>query len=395
MHRSILGVVILGCVLMSARTAKAQQHRRITYDRSSVPKEEWILRLPPEVDLGGLNSSIEFHMIANVLFLNDETIALADGSSRRILLFDRNGSFRRQIGRQGSGPGEMRALWRLWKAGDRLIALDGQGHSHFFTFDGQFSGTAAAPLSPAGFRVRAQGYLANGALLGVYADPPTAPLHRGARMMTLSKYVRGNEQVLGRFPYYIAAPVNSASSEAAIVYGPAARVTVFDYGFCVGFTRAYEFTCYNEAGRALVTVIRPNIRGRSVSPADKQTFFHGIDVANPGARGADYRKQIRETTTFSDRMPAFGRIFVTSDGHVWVGEHNPADETLGTMNPSPPKPTTWDIFSLDGEWIATFRAPARFRPTDAHGGRVVGVARDDADVEHMVVYSVRRVPRAE
>jgi hypothetical protein len=119
-------------------------------------------------------------------------------------------------------------------------------------------------------------------------------------------------------------------------------------------------------------------------------FFNGIDVANPGPRGASYRKEVRETTVFAEGFPPFGRFLGSTSNELWVGPLVPADETLGTFNPSPPTTTIWSVYSADGEWIADVTLPARFRLMEAGFDYVAGVIRDPNDVEHVVIYPIDR-----
>ena len=46
------------------------------------------------------------------------------------------------------------------------------------------------------------------------------------------------------------------------------------------------------------------------------------------------------------------------------------------------------VISPDGEWLGQVEAPPRFRILDVTGGLVLGVLRDEMDVENVVVYEL-------
>ena len=50
----------------------------------------------------------------------------------------------------------------------------------------------------------------------------------------------------------------------------------------------------------------------------------------------------------------------------------------------------WEVYDADGRWYATVEVPHRFRVTRVRDLTVVGVQRDDLDVERVVVLRVIR-----
>ena len=48
----------------------------------------------------------------------------------------------------------------------------------------------------------------------------------------------------------------------------------------------------------------------------------------------------------------------------------------------------YSVIAPDGEWLGTVEAPPGFRMLDVAGGLVLGVARDEMDVESVVVYEL-------
>jgi hypothetical protein len=157
----------------------------------------------------------------------------------------------------------------------------------------------------------------------------------------------------------------------------------------VAFSTTYAFDCFDGDGNATTAVRMEGLRTAPVSNAEREIYYAGIDKGNPGPRGARYRAEVRVTTEFAERMPAFGRIVPSGTGALWVGPLTPADATVGSFNPAPDQETLWRVFDLSGAWLAEVTLPPRFRLMDAGADYVAGVLHGSDDVERVAVYGLR------
>ena len=82
-------------------------------------------------------------------------------------------------------------------------------------------------------------------------------------------------------------------------------------------------------------------------------------------------------------LPLFGAPFADADGNVWLPSYRPA---------YPEEGSPYTVISSDGEWLGQVETPPRFRILDVTGGFVLGVLRDDMDVENVVVYELVEGP---
>ena len=71
--------------------------------------------------------------------------------------------------------------------------------------------------------------------------------------------------------------------------------------------------------------------------------------------------------------------YADAEGNVWLPSYRPG----GSPGGSP-----YTVISPGGEWLGTVEAPPRFRILDVAGGLVLGVLRDEMDVENVVVYEL-------
>ena len=78
-------------------------------------------------------------------------------------------------------------------------------------------------------------------------------------------------------------------------------------------------------------------------------------------------------------IPLFGTPFADADGNVWLPSYRPA---------YPDEGSPYTVISPDGEWLGRVETPPRFRILDVTGGLVLGVLRDEMDVDNVAVYEV-------
>ena len=78
-------------------------------------------------------------------------------------------------------------------------------------------------------------------------------------------------------------------------------------------------------------------------------------------------------------VPFFGTPFADADGNVWLPSYRPA---------YPEEGSPYTVISPDGEWLGQVETPPRFRILDVTGGLVLGVVRDEMDVENVVLYEL-------
>jgi hypothetical protein len=76
--------------------------------------------------------------------------------------------------------------------------------------------------------------------------------------------------------------------------------------------------------------------------------------------------------------PYYGRISSGSDGTIWVSASQFVLE-----------PSAFRAFSADGVFQGQMEVPGRFTPHDSGEGWVLGVLRDESDVEFLAMFELR------
>ena len=79
-------------------------------------------------------------------------------------------------------------------------------------------------------------------------------------------------------------------------------------------------------------------------------------------------------------MPAFTNFLLDSEGNLWVKRFHPPWE----------EGNRWGVFSPDGEFYGNVDMPIGLDVMDITGDYVLGVTRDDLDVERVELLALRR-----
>jgi len=130
----------LGMAVLLAGCGVAARERVVVHDSagvrittlSSTLSEDgaiWNLEKDPVVDIGIAmgEAPYELDRVAGARTLPDGTIAVANGGTGEVRLFDSSGRYIRSMGRDGSGPGEFqRMAWIQVIPPDTLLVTDSE-----------------------------------------------------------------------------------------------------------------------------------------------------------------------------------------------------------------------------------------------------------------------------
>lgn len=361
--------------------------RTVVYGANAKPKGQWSINPKPLQTISD-GEGIDLLDIIAMVRQSDGTLVVASNKTTDLRFFSAAGKHLKNVGRQGSGPGEFNGLWNVFRIRDSLVTTDGLSLMQVFTPDGKYVRTEPRPnAGPKGERVALLGFFADGrALMRMQAARDTTGPARKLIFNTLHLKSRSGLTQVGKYPSYERVKMRGTPLTSA-QFGAIGSVAVLPKNFCVGFSDAMTFNCFTPEGKQVSHVERPAAVGRVVTAADKEAFLHANDVANPGPQGEGIRKLMRENTTYAERMPAFGRVIGGTNDEIWVGPD--LIEDVGTaVSPVPDKPTKWSVYSVNGDWMSDITLPKRFRLLEAGANYVAGILKDDDDIESVIVYSI-------
>lgn len=87
--------------------------------------------------------------------------------------------------------------------------------------------------------------------------------------------------------------------------------------------------------------------------------------------------------SFPERVYPHGNFRVDDEGNLWVEDPRIVYED----------PVQWTVFDASGRLIARLTTPPDLRIHQSGADFVLGVARDELDVEHVVLYGLERSPQ--
>lgn len=346
---------------------------------------QWSLSAAPILQIGSDESpDYEFNRIVHLLRLSDNRILVTTGPDIRF--FGPDGRFLSRAGGRGRGPGEyqfvssvvpmpgdtlytmnIRSIVVLDREGKYLrqsmpdlspLAADGWfGEGHQLLPNGnllvpQYSQEDGAAPSPSLARPRLRYVILD------LASGRVIPLHQSGGLA--QQYVNGEPLVMPFSPH-----ARHAVGRDRVYVGDndSTRIHAFDLtGRPVGsFTVAAQVTpMAREDLEAYRQLMLEFARRRNVDPAEMDRRWD----ATPKPR----------------RHPYWGTALVDETGVLWVSAPD-------RMNNAP---LNWTAFGRDGRRLATLAMPARFTPKQIGADFVLGVQRDEDDVESIAMYGLRR-----
>lgn len=353
----------------------------------------WTISDIPDLDIGVLEGAPEYQLFRarDARRLSDGRIVVANGGTNELRFYDAEGNYVSSAGREGSGPGEFEQLgWMRAFAGDSLMVYDfSLGRVSVFDGGGTFVRSfKVAPLGEAAF-VIAVDVFSDGVVLAksplIFAGGFEDGLNRRDEVFHTHGATGEMIDSLGAFPgpeQFIQTGGSGNRRFIALTslpFGKSPTAAVDDTRFYFGASDTYEIACYEQDG-TLRRLIRRSVSPRPVTPADleayKQQELAGVE--DEEAR-RDAERRYAEMP-LAETMPAYATFTFDASGNLWVREF-----TVGEVATWP-----WTVFDGQGRMLGSVEMPADFRVTQIGEDFVLGLWRDDVDVEHVRRYRLFR-----
>lgn len=356
--------------------------------------EGWTLSAEPAVDIGVVDGAPEyqFSRVTDALRLASGQIAVANAGSQEIRFFDASGKYQRSVGGEGGGPGEFQALgWIRALPGDTLVVYDSR-QRRLSTFDpqGTFVGSTNLELKAEKGYLSPAGQFADGSLFvqlsqtygpgevksWVVRDSVSYLRYSTAgALLNPVVHLRGSEAFVESD--------EKSMSVSGLIFGRSSMHALAGTRVFAADNDTYEIGVYGMDGK-LVERIRRRAEPRPVTRAD---FDVMLQKRTESMGSSSFNSSLRQR--FTDMMakmpvpstlPAFSSLKVDSEGNLWVQEY-PAPAAEGTE---------WTVFDPEGRMLGGVSMPDRFRPMRIGGASVLGVWKDDLDVEHVQMYRLEK-----
>jgi len=347
----------------------------------------WLVGSDPLLEIGGTGSAEEFFEIRDLARLSDGRIAVLNGGSSSVRVYDADGEPLGELGEPGDGPGELRYPTMLHATGgDTLLVWDRRrpGVSIYVIGNGHLSTRMLAPI--AGGQLGDVHPLPTGALVVLtYVSPVTAGRIAGpgiyrydAPLLVVAP--AGAVDTIGSFP----------SSELMVAelgagtppFMKATHVAARGDEVTVGTADRGEVRVLGSNGR-LRSILRFDAGDLAVTDEDRAWY---VERVTSMASTPEQRRELEVMTAsllYPDTRAAYSNLLADPTGAVWL-------RTGRTFSRTPGLDPEWTILAHDGAWLGTLRLPERFVLMEVGEDYLLGTWRDELGIESVRLYGLER-----
>jgi len=402
--------------MLAAATPAAALQQSVALPRETRELHE----RPADVFSVGAEEGESWELLSHVLdaaFDEAGSLYVLDAGSFRVLVFDAEGNFMRQIGGQGDGPGEITFPTGLVVTNTGSVVVADMGRSAFTVFSRDGTYQRQVPWSDGALAVRGIETDGSGGVLvrmnpsfrlSPGQDATTLPnkaairhfaMKDGADFTTLFEFELPRPQITSsgganqqRVQVRLASPTFSPevswgslpSGGVALVDGVEYEVRIMDAGGTPVRTitrdeKPREVTERDrdrarERQRAVLAGETPGPSGVRVAN-DNGRMSYGF--ASPGAMPPEQIEQRIREMQFAEILPLITGISTDPVGRIWVERTT----TEGANGPI-------ELITDEGRYIGTVRGIARPAAVSRDGGRAAWIETDELGVERVVVRSL-------
>lgn len=327
----------------------------------------------------------EFFRVVTPFLLPDGGVGVPLASEGTIRIFDAGGEFVESYGSAGEGPGEFQSLWSAWMRGDVIEAHDvGLGRLTRFLPEQDVETVLFERVRSAEI---AQPGLSDGSwiLHGVREVQPDGrdviAVHRfaadGSHVGELHQTFGFRRHTFpgGRGPDPISprSLIRTEGHRVFVAETLTPRITELDVSS--GDMRSIDWTPRNPwAAAEAISIVRGEFSTSGVPEVERAWTESSLNAL-----------------TGSEEVSVFWDFLVDDQGFFWVRDYDPKIHAVpyGGLQ-SAGSGGQWRILDRDGNDVTSITVPDDFEPRSVDGDRLVGVRRDEFDVESVRVYRIER-----
>lgn len=333
------------------------------------------------------DAAYQFDGLTGLARLGNGTVVVADGGSQEVRFFDSSGHLTAVAGGVGEGPGEFTGLSGLGVAPDgsvwaydfmlrRITWLDGSGAVEDMTSLGPEPPVlnAVGPLSDGTFVLKQ--------LWGAtqVAEATDAGLRRDPVAFVRFAADGSLLDTLGLFPgrELFLRDENGRGVMSTPPFAKNSVGTPWGRGIVVGTQDDFELVEYSPSGQ-VVGIARIPGWDLSLGPGDLEEYIQGRLETAPPERRPGIRQEIEDMPVPSTK-PAYGGVLADEVGNLWVS----------AWALYPDLPESWTLLDPEGRWLGEVILPPAFSPFAIGDDWILGVERDEMDVEYVVLYPLEK-----
>lgn len=359
---------------------------------------EWTVAKEPRFAVGGTDAREEYQLfrVTGATLLSDGRLVVANSGTSELRYYSPEGVHLGSSGREGDGPGEMRGLMELLALeGDSVLTLSFRPGLTWWDSLGEFVRSQRVDLWSVGVPCRlGEGnwhVLADGSLLTLLEDnfygsdcPPTPPSPwRMSGLIGRSDLSSGDFDTLGILP------ATERNSPNYRVFGKSLLMTWDMSAVYTTDTGSPEILKLGMDGDTLA-IWRTPFETEPIPEGAKRQDIREFERPDGSLeRGNEY--------LYPEHYPRVGRLLLARTGELWVMRYPPLREPISSWRLERAFAflvgeggARWRVLDGIGEVMAEVQTPEGVFPLEIGADYVVGLSRDDNDLETVSVYDLVR-----
>jgi hypothetical protein len=390
LRRTLARTVAAACLVIPC-ALQAQEIPRLPANRIVETRvfdaDQWTLRLIVEIGSTSSEGPDQFFRITDARQLDSTSVMIANSGSGEIRVFDYSRGHLRSFGGSGKGPGEFTYLAGLHSKGDTVLAIDYSPRQvSFFDRDGRFlrvvrfaEGADIRWPTPLGFLADGRVIAVNGQTfesgqMGVgLVRPPF-------EILELPVTGNGSAKLITTFPgteFWVTREPDQLTTKSLL--GPETLYAVGGSAFWLASSDSYSVWRFSATGEPEL-LIRVSLPARRAGRGEiENRIEERLSQLPPGAARDRTLASFRAMPA-PERQPAIQRLVASPSGELWV---SPSQSAAADS-------VAWHVFDREGRLTAALTTPARFQITEVSADRVIGIWRNELDVEFVRVYAITK-----
>jgi hypothetical protein len=351
----------------------------------------WVVDPTPEIVIPGDFGEPEHYLfgIYDVVRLGDGDVVVANRGTAQLFFFDSLGRFVRAVGRRGDGPGEFQQVFGLFRCENETLVVLELSRMSVLDREGAFLNTVPL-LTPGMPQSRSVDAVSNDCGAGLFwvnvSHRPELVLGVNDMVATLlwtdfgdgsrdtiATVVRDRVHIWKRGEERLDIPIPFAER---------ATWTASGDEVVVGHGGSFELEVFGRSGR-LQQVVRWHASRPPLSRLNRDEFAESLEAffeQHPDER--EYWPPVARIP-LPEAKAAYTRVLSDSEGTIWV-------QQSGRW---PGRSQAWWVFDASGRWLGAVGMPVGLRVLAIDDEFVIGVFRDEFDVEHVRLHRLTKANR--
>lgn len=357
----------------------------------------WTVSGEPRFAIGGtdMRENYQLFRVRGATMLSDGRLVVGNSGSSELRYFSSDGDYLSASGGDGEGPGEMRSLMEIVPLdGDSLLTLSFRPGFIRWGPDGEYIDSQLIDLWSVGVPCRiGEGNwhgLPDGSMLTLYEDnfaPSGCPAAPPSPYRATGLIARTDLNT-GQFDTLAILPGTERNLPNYRVFGKMLEIAWDATSVYASDTGAPEILKLGMNGDTLA--VWPTPFEAEVIPAEaKRQEIREFERDGAIVRGEPY--------IYPEHYPRVGRLLLARTGELWVMAYPPVLDPI-----SSPQLTNasffrveeggarWRVLDQSGAVIADVRTPEGVFPLEVGSDYLIGLSRDDTDLETVAVYDLVR-----